>query len=117
MNTRPKTKMCWNCEGNVILTENTCPYCRVTLEQSLEEKKKHDPYTPPYNISNYISNASIPTSPFALMQHEEQSQIQTSIETTKEENCFNYCTCECASKGNPKGANTHKLCSNRKKKK
>ena len=34
-----------------------------------------------------------------------------------DENCFNYCTCECSLKANPKGANTHKLCSNRKKKK
>ncbi len=34
-----------------------------------------------------------------------------------DENCFNYCTCECAISGNPKGANTAKLCSNRKKKK
>ena len=34
-----------------------------------------------------------------------------------DESCFNYCTCECSLKANPKGANTHKLCSNRKKKK
>ena len=33
-----------------------------------------------------------------------------------EENCFNYCTCECALSSNPKGANTAKLCSARKKK-
>ena len=39
------------------------------------------------------------------------------IQSTLEENCFNYCTCECSLSANPKGANTHKLCSNRKKKK
>ena len=33
-----------------------------------------------------------------------------------DENCFNYCTCECAIAGNPTGANTRKLCSKRKKK-
>ena len=32
------------------------------------------------------------------------------IETTKEENCFNYCTCECSLKSDPKAASTRKLC-------
>jgi len=31
MNGKPKMKMCWNCEGNVQISEPYCPYCRVLV--------------------------------------------------------------------------------------
>lgn len=31
-NTAVKTKLCWNCEGNVPLSVDDCPYCGVQIE-------------------------------------------------------------------------------------
>lgn len=52
MNAKPKKKMCWNCEGNVNLHAEVCPYCRTSLKQSPENLKSSsaDPYPPPTNF-------------------------------------------------------------------
>ena len=34
MNTNPKKKMCWNCEGNVAIDNEACPYCGVSFNVS-----------------------------------------------------------------------------------
>lgn len=34
-----KTKLCWNCEGNVSRTAENCPYCAVYLSPESEDLK------------------------------------------------------------------------------
>jgi hypothetical protein len=31
MDENSKKKMCWNCEGNISLEEDVCPYCRASI--------------------------------------------------------------------------------------
>lgn len=38
-----KKRMCWNCEGNIPLQEEVCPYCRASVlpiqsDESIEEE-------------------------------------------------------------------------------
>ncbi len=35
-----KKKLCWNCEGEVLLQAQTCPYCAAELEENLAAKEE-----------------------------------------------------------------------------
>lgn len=37
MDEKTKRKMCWNCEGNISLEEDVCPYCRASIIPRGEE--------------------------------------------------------------------------------
>ncbi|MBA3239216.1 MAG: hypothetical protein H0T62_12830 [Parachlamydiaceae bacterium] len=37
MDEKTKRKMCWNCEGNISLEEDVCPYCRAAIIPRGEE--------------------------------------------------------------------------------
>jgi hypothetical protein len=64
-----KKKICWNCEGNVSVHEENCPYCAVYIGPP-EPVEEESPLAPPYQIS---TNDEIPKSPYAP-QHQEVSQ-------------------------------------------
>ncbi len=32
-----KKKLCWNCEGNVSLEQEICPYCRASIVPSIDD--------------------------------------------------------------------------------
>jgi hypothetical protein len=38
MEEKTKRKMCWNCEGNIALEEEICPYCRASIMPTLENQ-------------------------------------------------------------------------------
>jgi hypothetical protein len=38
MEEKTKRKMCWNCEGNIALEEEVCPYCRASILPALENQ-------------------------------------------------------------------------------
>ena len=68
-----KTKLCWNCEGNVSRTLENCPYCGVYLSPEaadIQEEKANSapktPYKPP-------KSQEIPKAPYA--PQESVSQI------------------------------------------
>jgi hypothetical protein len=66
MNTPSKTKMCWNCEGNVLLTEEFCPYCRVAVDgQPSSSPAAESPLYPPLYSTAPV--ATVPTSPPPFM--------------------------------------------------
>lgn len=50
MNTTPKKKLCWNCEGRVAFADENCPYCGVYLSSS--------------NMINQQNDNSIPIPPY-----------------------------------------------------
>lgn len=54
MSTKTKRKLCWNCEGEVLLTATNCPFCGVNVEG--------DPLTPPYKLQ---SDPTVPQAPYA----------------------------------------------------
>lgn len=66
MTARPKMKMCWNCEGNVQLTEQFCPYCRVMMEdvpETEEEKQPSAAFPPLYNVQSTAVSHEAPFPP------------------------------------------------------
>ncbi len=69
MSAIPKRKLCWNCEGNVVNTDN-CPYCGVYLNVSPEENLSWNPNyqkteqledipSPPYQIKVELNDDSL----------------------------------------------------------
>lgn len=60
----PKKRLCWNCEGNVSLSEETCPYCGVSVIPASLDGTNHG-LTPPYQMGAAKENL-VPRSPYAL---------------------------------------------------
>lgn len=60
--TPTKKKLCWNCDGNVPLRAEHCPYCGVYIEQSTEvdddEIEEEEAHTPPFHLSANHSRAT-----------------------------------------------------------
>lgn len=73
MNHSPKKKLCWNCEGSVSLSEETCPFCGVTVVPAFLEGAGE--FSPPYASAHAESNPEIPKSPYGF--HEEKSIHET----------------------------------------
>ena len=80
MNAIPKKKLCWNCEGNVSVAEENCPYCGVSVRPPSLEGVSNN-FTPPYQMAHTAKNQTIPPSPYAPQIHEESK-----IEEEKENN-------------------------------
>lgn len=79
MNAIPKTKLCWNCEGNVSLADENCPYCGVGVQSALLQGYQEN-FTPPYRLGSQQRSETIPESPFkskATEEVEEESQEET----------------------------------------
>ncbi|MGZ3633930.1 MAG: hypothetical protein ACXWM7_06595 [Parachlamydiaceae bacterium] len=43
MSENTKKKLCWNCEGNVSLYEDTCPYCRASILPQIDSNQEENP--------------------------------------------------------------------------
>jgi hypothetical protein len=73
-----KTKLCWNCEGNVSQKDETCPYCGVSVETSTIPGTafSSEPASPPYPSTKDNSAQSIPDSPYAKSPDDTQSENQ-----------------------------------------
>src|ERR1700682_6107444 len=85
MSGKPKRqKMCWNCEGNVNLDEENCPYCQVALfPQTDEDNSSHSHnFSPPYKSENHLMSSSIPKSPYG----QQNSQTMTPDASEMDEN-------------------------------
>lgn len=78
MSTKTKKKLCWNCEGDVLLTATNCPFCGVSLELAAmeEEKKNKDPFAPPYKLVNNAKESKIPASPYSQATEPEIEETQ-----------------------------------------
>lgn len=67
MNKSQKKRLCWNCEGSVSISEETCPFCGVSVVPAFLEGAGAE-FAPPY-FSYAENDLDIPKSPFA--GHEE----------------------------------------------
>lgn len=65
-----KTKLCWNCEGNVSRSAENCPYCAVYLSPEEEAKESEQPTPkPPYRAEK---TTDIPKAPYASLHEPEE---------------------------------------------
>jgi hypothetical protein len=91
MSARPeRKKMCWNCEGNVSLIAENCPYCQAALYPQEEETEKpvKQEYPSPYKLpraDRSMAKPSAPTSPFAENFGEKNSEEENEEEDQAEE--------------------------------
>lgn len=74
MNTKTKKKLCWNCEGNVSIDNETCPYCGVSLNVS--PMAGTDPnlnaFASPFKLPS--DNLSVPKAPYTAAPEEAIEQ-------------------------------------------
>jgi hypothetical protein len=75
MNRHEKKKLCWNCEGSVSFSEETCPYCGVSVVPAFLEGAEVE-FAPPYKMAQ--ENSEIPKSPFDL--HNDQEDIANELQ-------------------------------------
>jgi hypothetical protein len=64
MNAIPKKKLCWNCEGNVSLSDETCSYCGVSVVPSSLDGSNEN-LIPPYRFTTSHKDYTIPLAPYA----------------------------------------------------
>lgn len=84
MNTKTKKRLCWNCEGEVLLNAEQCPFCGVSMDAvSMQENKSKDALAPPYKLVN-ASPDKIPSSPYKKSQ-EKANQEKANQEKAKKE--------------------------------
>jgi len=88
MSKQLKKRLCWNCEGSIVVSEETCPFCGVSvIPASLDGPGQS--FAPPYQFSS-IAESSIPNSPYAGEEthHTEDKQVKTiessEFDSTKE---------------------------------
>lgn len=81
MNTKTKKKLCWNCEGNVAIIDETCPYCGVSLDVSpmLSNAVGSDALNPPYKYTQSTSETSIPLAPYRTEEQEPKAQVEETL--------------------------------------
>lgn len=71
MSALPKKKLCWNCEGNVAIDIDNCPYCAVYLHASELEGGTH--WNRGYSPST--KTEEIPAPPYRIQTPEDQVEI------------------------------------------
>lgn len=72
MGVKTKKKLCWNCEGDVVLNAANCSFCGVSLEVAAMEEEKKDPFAPPYRLEP--NPDQIPTAPYPLSPEAKEEQ-------------------------------------------
>ncbi len=67
MNKPIKTKLCWNCEGNVSRTAENCPYCAVYLNPDTDDLNE-EITNAPYSAEKHTHD--IPKAPYSPSEEE-----------------------------------------------
>lgn len=77
MNKPVKTKLCWNCEGNVSRTIENCPYCGVYLspEPSDEKEETASVIKPHYSPEQVQKPHDIPKAPYTPRESSHKPQV------------------------------------------
>lgn len=81
MNARPKKKLCWNCEGSVSSTIETCPYCGVSVVGISADLSP----APPYRFVNAKQEPAIPVSPFSDFPQAQPKEPREAVLEEEEE--------------------------------
>ncbi|HEV8052297.1 MAG TPA: hypothetical protein VGP47_07375 [Parachlamydiaceae bacterium] len=75
MNKSEKKRLCWNCEGSVSISEETCPFCGVSVIPAFLEGAGAE-FAPPYS-NHSVSDFGIPKSPFAMNDENVEAESPT----------------------------------------
>lgn len=59
-----RKRLCWNCEGSVSLSEETCPFCGVSVVPAFLDGSSAE-FAPPYS-SSPEKDYAIPKSPYDM---------------------------------------------------
>ncbi|MCB1111290.1 MAG: zinc ribbon domain-containing protein [Chlamydiia bacterium] len=77
MTTKPKKKLCWNCEGSVTFEEENCPYCGVYLSPSSpSDFNDASGLMPPYRIDDDAEEEELPPPPYKQDEVSEAESIE-----------------------------------------
>lgn len=80
MNKPVKTKLCWNCEGNVSRSAENCPYCAVYLSPENEDLQEETaPLAPPYPKATL--SKEIPKAPYTQQEESSEDVIEEPAST------------------------------------
>lgn len=79
MNKSERKKLCWNCEGNVSISEEYCPFCGVSVVPAFLEGAEVE-FAPPY-AKNAEKDYGIPKSPY---NHDDIHEDSVKSEPQKE---------------------------------
>lgn len=86
MSTKTRKKLCWNCEGNVSLENETCPYCGVSLDVS--PMAGTDPnlnaFASPFKNTK-SSSSMIPKAPYNPPKNETKEEPEKQVEEQEQE--------------------------------
>src|SRR5262249_49875727 len=76
---KTKRRLCWNCEGEILLDAVACPYCGMNVEgEGGGMLKKEDPLDPPYRLA---AAKEVPQAPYpaASSAEEQKTKFQDSL--------------------------------------
>ena len=77
MTKAPKKRLCWNCEGNVSVDAETCPFCGVSVVPASLDGSTHN-FIPPYTPQNSQGN-EIPRSFYAPEEESFKKQMGETV--------------------------------------
>lgn len=77
MSAVPKKKLCWNCDGNVSIAMDNCPYCGVYLQP--EEERTF------WNTASTQKAQDLPAPVYKIHEEEETIEESSSEAEGKEE--------------------------------
>lgn len=91
MSTKTKKKLCWNCEGNVALQDETCPYCGVSLDVTpiAGTGGKDIHLIPPYKLVSNPQDQMIPEAPYPAQNPEPVTAEENTPPLPEAEETFN----------------------------
>jgi hypothetical protein len=92
MNKSLKKRLCWNCEGSVSVSEETCPFCGVSVVPAFLEGTTSS-FAPPYAMGS-TQDSMVPRSPYdrendpsdtveAAAQQKEADEAEPAIDEFK----------------------------------
>ena len=72
-----KQRLCWNCEGSVAMTDETCPFCGVSVVPATLDDGSNAGFIPPYQMGG-VENR-VPLSPYAAHSVEEPAEAEKTL--------------------------------------
>lgn len=84
MNKPVKSKLCWNCEGNVSRVAENCPYCGVYLSPDPSDQKDNVESTllkPHYSPGVRTSESEIPKAPYTPQKEAPKEAVKEAVAT------------------------------------
>lgn len=83
MDKQQKKRLCWNCEGNILMDQEICPFCGVSVVPAVLDQGNHS-FAPAYQMSHHTSNSAVPKSPYISEPIEQEPKETKSVYNERE---------------------------------